>query len=149
MPGGPPLQSLCDQQAELLGGGATGGEAPQVDRQLAGDGDHDLLPASRALADKGLPPFGYGTITRLMLKQAPSGLDEEMADAGIAVTGDTALEAGASRGMLTRAEPSIAGYLAAIAEPVPVADLAVEELPGESADVSGQGGWCGGLQLPG
>src|SRR5579863_2056970 len=106
--GAPAAPNLWDHETELRGGGAAGGQAPEVDSELPGDGDDDLFAAARAaLVHEGLAPLSDGTIGRLVAQEPPGGLDKDMAQAGIAVAVDAALQTGGAGGMLAGAEAGV------------------------------------------
>src|ERR1035438_6848947 len=149
--GRPAAPKLCGSEAELLGGGPAGGHPPQVDGEIAGDCYNDLLSArgTYGRGEERLAPLGHRVIGWLVAQEAPGGLDQQVADAGVAVAGDAALQAGVTRGMLAGTKPGVAGHLAAVTETPPVADLAAQQLPGHGAQVAGKLSRGGGLQLVG
>ena len=130
-------------ESEFLRRGLAGAQAPEVDRELAGDGDDRFL--ARGAGGEGAfaqdeTPAGEGVVGGLEADQAPGGFDEGGADSGVTVLGDAPLEASLAGGVFARTESGVAADLAAVLESLPVTDLAVEQDAGEAPRPRG---WAG------
>ena len=77
------VKGYCGDPAEVFHGAAAGAPAPQVNGQLAGQGDHGLLLHGGARAQPGFH-FGRRLPVGLPLQEAPHGFDQQGPHAPVA-----------------------------------------------------------------
>ena len=130
---------------EVFRSGLSGGGSPEVDREFA-RGGHGEFAASGASERVGDQAFGR-RVTRLPPNQSPDKFDQQVTHAGVAVAVDVAIASGAAALVAAGAQAGLACNLASVFEAVLVADFALQQYSGQSADSFGQGLRRGGFEL--
>ena len=118
-----------------MGLDSPGGDSPEVDGQLTGQGHDGFLARGHRgfrILEQGSPALD-SAVARLKASYPPGHLHHQAAQARIAVLGDRAHPSSLVAGALTRAEPKVVAHLAAVAETLWVNQLARQELVSELA----------------
>ena len=110
-------------EAEFFCRAQAGVEAPEVDSELAGDGDDGFLArgagGSRSFGEDG-EPLVNRWIGGLEANQSPGQFDQCGAQPRVPVLGDRTWHAFGATGVFARTESGVAADLAAVAEAVPL-----------------------------
>lgn len=128
-------------QSKLLRRALAGVQPPEIDGQVARDGDDGFL----ARGSGGFGPFRqqrqprlHRWVIRLEPHQSPREFDQRSSQSRVAVLGHAALHPLGSAAVFAGAKAGVTGDLSPVLEPFPVADFAAQDDTGQPAQAARQ-----------